>query len=48
VLRGAGLVSRRKDGRVAFYRLDESFHEPLREHCLLRLVELTRTSSDDD
>lgn len=47
VLRGAGLVTRRKDGRVAFYRLTEGFPEPLREHCLRRLVELTRTARDD-
>jgi DNA-binding transcriptional ArsR family regulator len=48
VLRGAGLVARRKDGRIAYYRLAEGFPEPLREHCLRRLVELTRTSPDED
>jgi len=41
VLRTAGLVSRRKQGRVAYYRLAEGFPEPLRQHCLMRLVELT-------
>lgn len=37
VLRTAGLVTRRKQGRVVYYRLAEGFPEPLREHCLLRL-----------
>lgn len=41
VLRTAGLVSRRKDGRIAYYRLAEGFPEPLRQHCLLRLIDLT-------
>ncbi len=41
MLRTAGLVSRRKDGRMAFYRLAEDFPEPLRQHCLMRLAELT-------
>ncbi len=41
VLRTAGLVTRRKAGRVAYYRLAEGFPEPLRQHCLMRLVELT-------
>jgi DNA-binding transcriptional ArsR family regulator len=42
LLRAAGFVSRRKEGRVVFYRLAAGFPEPLREHCLRRLVELTR------
>ncbi len=48
VLRGAGLVSRRKEGRIAFYRLAAGFPDPLREHCLRRLVELSRTPSVED
>jgi DNA-binding transcriptional ArsR family regulator len=48
VLRGAGLVTRRKEGRAAFYRLAEGFPQPLREHCLRRLVELTGTPTGDD
>jgi ArsR family transcriptional regulator, lead/cadmium/zinc/bismuth-responsive transcriptional repressor len=48
VLRGAGLVTRRKEGRVAYYRLAAGFPDPLREHCLRRLVELTRTTGDGD
>ncbi|WP_448640890.1 ArsR/SmtB family transcription factor [Geodermatophilus sp. URMC 63] len=48
VLRSAGLVSRRKAGRVAYYRLADGFPAALREHCLRRLIELTRTPLDDD
>lgn len=47
VLRTAGLVTNRKDGRVVFYRLAAGFPEPLREHCLRRLVELARTPPTD-
>ena len=43
VLRTAGLVSTRKDGRVVYYRLSAGFPEPLRDHCLRALVELSRT-----
>lgn len=43
LLRTAGLVSTRKAGRVVFNRLAANFPEPLREHCLRQLVELTRT-----
>lgn len=46
LLRTAGLVSRRKEGRVVFYRLAEGFPEPLREHCLRQLLALSRTSSE--
>lgn len=45
MLRTAGLVSRRKDGRIVFYRLANGFPEPLRQYCLLRLAELT-TATD--
>jgi DNA-binding transcriptional ArsR family regulator len=47
VLRTAGLVSRRKQGRVAYYRLAEGFPEPLRQHCLMRLVELTEEGAEN-
>ena len=40
MLRTAGLVARRKDGRMAYYRLVGDFPEPLREHCLIRLADL--------
>jgi DNA-binding transcriptional ArsR family regulator len=46
LLRSAGLVRTRKSGRLVFNRLAADFPEPLREHCLHRLVELTRHASD--
>jgi ArsR family transcriptional regulator, lead/cadmium/zinc/bismuth-responsive transcriptional repressor len=46
LLRTAGLVQTRRDGRVIFYRLAERFPEPLLEHCLLRLNELSRLASE--
>lgn len=48
VLRTAGLVTRRKQGRVVYYRLADGFPEPLREHCLRKLVELARSPEVDD
>jgi ArsR family transcriptional regulator, lead/cadmium/zinc/bismuth-responsive transcriptional repressor len=45
LLRTAGLVQTRRDGRVVFYRLADRFPEPLLEHCLLRLNELSRLAS---
>lgn len=48
VLRTAGLVSRRKEGRMAYYRLTEGFPEPLREHCLRQLADLAEAPSDDE
>ena len=42
LLRTAGFVASRKQGRVVFYRLTEGFPEPLREHCLRRLIDLSR------
>ncbi|MEZ0491800.1 ArsR/SmtB family transcription factor [Kineococcus sp. TBRC 1896] len=47
VLRTAGLVSRRKAGRVVFYRLADGFPEPLLEHCLRHLSALAATGEDD-
>ena len=41
MLRTAGLVDRRQEGRMVFYRLAQGFPEPLRQHCLLRLAELS-------
>ena len=40
VLRTAGLVTYRREGRVFYYRLADGFPEPLREFCLKRLVAL--------
>jgi ArsR family transcriptional regulator, lead/cadmium/zinc/bismuth-responsive transcriptional repressor len=45
MLRTAGLVQTRKDGRVVFYRLADSFPEPLLEHCLRELMNLSRIAS---
>lgn len=47
LLRTAGLVSVRKNGRTALYRLADDFPEPLREHCLRQLVELSRSPDDE-
>jgi DNA-binding transcriptional ArsR family regulator len=46
LLRAAGLVVTRKQGRVAYNRLAEDFPAPLRDHCLRQLVELTRSPVD--
>ena len=40
LLRTAGLVTKRKQGRVVYYRLAEGFPEPLRNHCLRQLIAL--------
>jgi DNA-binding transcriptional ArsR family regulator len=42
LLRTAGLVVTRKQGRVVFNRLAADFPAPLREHFLHQLVEITR------
>ena len=47
LLRTAGMVTTRKAGRVVYYRLANGFPEPLRDHCLRRLVELTRSTEED-
>lgn len=48
VLRTAGLVSPRKEGRAVFYRLSDGFPEPLRENCLRALVLMSRQVQEDD
>lgn len=48
LLRTAGLVATRKIGRVVFYRLADGFPEPLRDHCLRRLVALARASTEEN
>lgn len=48
VLRTAGLVTYRREGRALYYRLAEGFPEPLREHCLRHLIELARRTPPDD
>lgn len=47
VLRTAGLVVNRKQGRVVYYRLAEGFPDPLREHCLRQLIELAQRPDPD-
>jgi len=48
VLRTAGLVSNRKEGRVVYYRLAPGFPQPLRKYCLRRLLELSQVPPADD
>lgn len=46
LLRSAGLVATRKQGRVVYNSLAQGFPEPLREHCLRQLVALSRRAQD--
>lgn len=46
LLRTAGLVVTRKQGRVVFNRLADNFPEPLRDTCLRRLIEMTHTTDE--
>ncbi|MDP5182114.1 metalloregulator ArsR/SmtB family transcription factor [Blastococcus sp. BMG 814] len=48
LLRTAGLVVNRKEGRVVYYRLADGFPEPLREHCLHQLISLTEAPAPDE
>lgn len=48
ILRTAGLVQNRRDGRVIFYRLADNFPEPLLEHCLRQLITLSDTVQTGD
>ena len=45
ILRTAGLVESRKEGRTVFYRLAGSFPEPLLEHCLRELIHLSQLAA---
>ena len=45
LLRTAGLVQTRKEGRVVFYRLVDEFPEPLLEHCLRELIHLSNLAT---
>src|SRR5580700_12302158 len=47
MLRLAGLVSFRKDGRVVYYRLSDGFPHPLLEHCLRQLLTIAAPEADD-
>ena len=41
LLRTAGLVANRKEGRVVFYRLADGFPHQLVEHCLRQLLTIS-------
>jgi DNA-binding transcriptional ArsR family regulator len=45
LLRTAGLVASRKQGRTVYYRLSPDFPEPLLNHCWLRLVDLSSSTA---
>ena len=46
LLRTAGLVSFRKDGRVVYYRLSDAFPHQLLEHCLRQLLSIAAPEED--
>jgi ArsR family transcriptional regulator, lead/cadmium/zinc/bismuth-responsive transcriptional repressor len=46
MLRLAGLVSFRKEGRTVFYRLSDGFPHPLLEHCLRQLLTIASPEAD--
>jgi DNA-binding transcriptional ArsR family regulator len=48
ILRTAGLVTNRKEGRVVYYRLTAGFPEPLLDHCLRRLVDLSVRAAPEE
>lgn len=41
LLRGAGLVQSRRDGRVIYYRLADGFPHRLLDHCLRELLTIS-------
>ncbi len=47
MLRLAGLVNFRKDGRMVFYRLSDGFPHQLLEHCLRQLLTIASPEADD-
>src|SRR6267378_5122710 len=47
MLRLAGMVGFRKDGRMVFYRLSEGFPHPLLEHCLRQLLTIASPEGHD-
>ncbi len=46
LLRTAGLVVFRKQGRVVYYRLSDSFPHQLLEHCLRQLLTIAAPEGD--
>ena len=47
MLRLAGLVSFRKNGRMVFYRLSDGFPHQLLEHCLRELLSIAAPEAGD-
>lgn len=47
MLRLAGLVAFRKDGRMVFYRLSDGFPHQLLEHCLRQLLTIASAEASD-
>jgi ArsR family transcriptional regulator, lead/cadmium/zinc/bismuth-responsive transcriptional repressor len=47
MLRLAGLVGFRKDGRMSFYRLSGGFPHQLLEHCLRQLIAIASPEASD-
>ena len=47
MLRLAGLVRFRKDGRMVFYRLSDGFPHQLLEHCLRQLLAIASPEAAD-
>ena len=47
MLRLAGLVRFRKDGRMVFYRLSDGFPHQLLEHCLRQLLTIASPEAGD-
>ncbi len=48
LLRTAGLVQTRREGRTVFYRLVGRFLEPFLEHCLRQLISLSEVATADE
>lgn len=46
LLRTAGLLTTRKQGRVVYNRLAADFPAPLRDHCLRQLIALTHSTDE--
>ena len=46
MLRLAGLVAFRKEGRMVFYRLSDGFPHQLLEHCLRQLLTIASPEAD--
>lgn len=48
LLRTAGLLQSRREGRLVRYRLTDRFPEPLLEHCMRELLALSRLAAGID